>query len=182
MAKTPKQTTAPTPAPEPEKPKVVIGEIVQPYRGSKLNDRTAAVICEFLIEGNYADTAAKAAGITYETFRQWMRKGEVATEGPYHEFHLAVTQAKAIGEAALVATIRDASNRGPQHWTAAAWILERTQPDKYGKSNRIELVTRERIRERADEEGLDPDEVAAMAVRLALEAGEEEEEDTSAER
>jgi len=170
------------PAPEPYvPPRVVIGEIIMPvYRGGthpKLNNRTAEIICAFLVEGNYADTAAQAAGITYPTYREWLRKGEYAAEGdPYRVFYDAVVQAKALGEARLLQIIREAAQK-PHLWTAASWILERTMPHKYGRVNRVELLTRQQIEERAAEENLDPDIIEATAIRLALAAGGDNEGD-----
>ena len=37
---------------------------------------------------------------------------------------------------ALLTTIRSAALARNQHWTAAAWLLERKHPDEFGKADR----------------------------------------------
>jgi hypothetical protein len=158
-------------APTPREPVViVIGEIVTPPF-SKLTQEVATTICKALANGQYASTACMAAGITYGTFKDWIRKGEQATEGPYRVFYDAATQAAAYGEMEMVEIIRDAATRGPQFWASAAWYLERVHPDRYGKQNRVELITRTKIVEIANRDGLDANELEAVATRLAIEAG-----------
>ena len=57
---------------------------------------------------------------------------------PYKEFRDAVQAAKAEAEARMVMVIQRAANDGS--WQAASWYLERTQQNKYGKQNRLEVT------------------------------------------
>lgn len=87
-------------------------------------------IVQVIRTGSYQQIAAAAAGISTTTFYRWMERGADPneTDPRYAEFRDAVETAKAEAEAALVATIRAAA---PTNWQAAAWILERTRPDRY---------------------------------------------------
>lgn len=98
-------------------------------RKSKLDDERKAVILESIRAGNYAETAAAAAGISQSTFYLWLQKG-AAGEPNYSEFSEAVKEAEAIGEQRCVALITKAARR---NWTAAAWMLERKHPERWGR-------------------------------------------------
>lgn len=67
--------------------------------------------------------AARIAGFAPTTLYRHMRVNE--------EFRQRVKEAQADGEQALIDTIRAASSE-PKHWTAAAWLLERRYPERYG--------------------------------------------------
>jgi hypothetical protein len=81
-------------------------------------------------------TASAAAGIHYQTVRTWLKRGKSEESGIYADFFVAFTRAKAIAEKRLVKTVLTA---GPEDWKAAAWLLERRHPDRYGKTTRTEL-------------------------------------------
>lgn len=57
-------------------------------------------------------------------------------EWAYVVFRHQVTKAKALSEMRAVTTIQQAF---PDNWQAAAWYLERTKPDKYGRRDRMNL-------------------------------------------
>ena len=95
---------------------------------SKISPELIALIVEHLKEGNYDVVAAQAAGITRQTFYRWIRQGKEEKEGIFFDFYQAVEEAKAAGETELLHTIRKASGRS---WTAAAWILERSRPQRW---------------------------------------------------
>ena len=95
---------------------------------SKITPELVELIIEHLKEGNYDVVAAQAAGITRQTFYRWIRKGKTEKEGIFFDFYQAVEEAKAAGETELLHTIRKASTRS---WTAAAWILERSRPQRW---------------------------------------------------
>ncbi|KKM14961.1 hypothetical protein LCGC14_1700850 [marine sediment metagenome] len=97
-------------------------------RQSKLTSDLQDVIVKYVKEGNYDMVAAQAAGITRATFYRWIREGKKKQEGIYYDFYRAIEQAKSLGEASLLQTIKLASRRA---WTAAAWILERSRPERY---------------------------------------------------
>ncbi|SRR5579871_26569 len=64
-------------------------------RPAKLTPEAQASIVEAIDQGCFDYIAAEAAGITARTFRNWIERGEKASKGPYHDFYLAVMQARA---------------------------------------------------------------------------------------
>jgi len=100
--------------------------------GSKFNEETTTKIVQALRMGATYELAAKFAGITYQTFNEWRKKGASAKSGAYFDFVNAVERAE--GEAAIgwLAKIEKAANDG--NWQAAAWKLERRYPDEYGRT------------------------------------------------
>ena len=96
---------------------------------SKLTETTHATIRTALEAGNTRAAAALAAGITPETLRLWMRKGEKKKAGRHRTLARTVEQAEAHAETEAVAEIRAAWQRG--EWRAAAWWLEQRKPETY---------------------------------------------------
>jgi len=108
-------------------------------RPTKLTPETQQKIITAIQAGNYQETAAKYAGITPNTFYQWMHKGEgPKAKTPYREFREAVEKARSAAEIRNVALIQQAGNDGS--WQAAAWYLERSYPTRWGRQNRVELT------------------------------------------
>lgn len=92
--------------------------------------------------GSYREQAALHAGISVSTFYRWMKEGEAAeadeipaSKSRAREIREAVQNAEASGELHLLATIKAAA---PKSWQAAAWILERKYPNKWGRFDRVE--------------------------------------------
>ena len=96
---------------------------------SKLTETTQANLRAALEAGNTRAAAAQGAGITYETLRLWMRKGEKQAAGRHRALARTVEQAEAQAETEAVEEIRKAWQRG--EWRAAAWWLERRRPESY---------------------------------------------------
>ncbi len=122
-------------------------------RPSKLTKETAERILSFVRLGSYVETAAAAAGISKQTFYDWLKQaaalrarierakanGEPAQELTAHERRLmafpdAVEKAAAEGELGDIATIKQASSN---NWQAAAWRLERKSPDRWGRRDTV---------------------------------------------
>ncbi len=103
-------------------------------RPTKLNDITERKILDATGKGLPRDTVAKLAGIEPSTLYLWLRKGR-AGDPEYSEFSASVKRAEAQGEAELVATIRAASS---DSWQAAAWLLERRRPERWGQRRHAE--------------------------------------------
>jgi hypothetical protein len=86
--------------------------------------------------GNYVTVACISAGISYDTYRRWMKIGKLAQDGssPEHEaharFYLATRKAMADAEVKLVERIEQA---GVIEWQADAWLLERRHNKRWGK-------------------------------------------------
>src|SRR5215475_4146951 len=106
-------------------------------RPSKLTDERLARLTQAIKMGASYELACKYAGISYQTLRNWLVSGEVATRGPLREVYEAVALAE--GEAVLgwLAKIDEAAANG--QWQAAAWKLERRYPQAFARVERHEL-------------------------------------------
>ncbi len=116
----------------------------------------AEEILNYLRLGLSQEDAATMGGVSESTFYRWRERGEAASqlhdegievpedEEPYREFWETLTRARVEGEAYHVRIIRDA---GMADWRASAWFLERSQPAKYGRRDRLEVITPERLDE-----------------------------------
>jgi len=93
-------------------------------RPSKISPDVQKRICDGIRLGMTYKLAAARGGVTYETLRTWMRKGEKAPNGQYAAFLDAVKRADSDCVDACLASIQQAA-RKVQHWQAAAWLLER---------------------------------------------------------
>jgi hypothetical protein len=95
-------------------------------------------ICAALQVGAYIEQAVIYAGITKETYYDWLKKGETEQPGqPHRDFSDAVTQAQAASELSDLMVIDRATKR--DEWRAAAWRLERKFPRRWGQQNREEV-------------------------------------------
>jgi len=111
-------------------------------------------IVALIQQGNYLKIAALAIGIDESTFTRWMQRGEkeskeyeeMVDEGliqsgseveghKFRQFYEDVQRARAIAEARNVKIIQDAAK---ETWQAAAWWLERTDPTRWGRRERIQ--------------------------------------------
>jgi len=97
-------------------------------RKTKLTPERQKIITDVIAAGNYARTAVAMAGISEETYYQWLKKNP--------EFAEAVRKAESQAEAVRVARIARAGQEG--NWTADAWWLERRFPDKWSRRERLE--------------------------------------------
>lgn len=111
-------------------------------------ERTEHII-KALRAGNYLETAASMAGIHRATVYRWLNEGRDAEfkldagerlskdEEAKMAFYLEVDQARAEARAAALRVITNAATTG--QWQAAAWFLERTAPQEYGRFQRTEI-------------------------------------------
>jgi transposase len=100
-------------------------------RPSKLTEERQEKVLEALRAGNYLETAAAYAAISYQTLNEWRKR--------FPEFSEAVEKARADAEARMVAVIMKAA---PVSWQAAAWWLERSFPSRYGRRTRINVTAK----------------------------------------
>jgi hypothetical protein len=101
-------------------------------RPSSIGD--AATLKLFLSEldaGVHMEPAAELAGLTPNTIRNWLKRGE-AHEQPFDAFLRAFKRARANAEARITKNVLKASEL-PQYWAAGATYLERTYPDRWGR-------------------------------------------------
>ncbi|WP_292461720.1 hypothetical protein [Methanolobus sp.] len=122
-------------------------------KGSTIMAEVSEPLIKLLKSGVPVIHACDAIGVASVTYYDWMKRGERATSGQYHDFYLKVKQAKAEAIARNVAIIQKAAGHS---WQAAAWWLERTCPAEFGRreveinmtQNNVEIntdETRERI-------------------------------------
>lgn len=107
-------------------------------RPTKLTAEVKDRIMQAVQAGNYLETAAQYAGIDSSTLRRWVQKGEApSAPEPYRSFCTALKSARAAAEVRSVALIQQAATGGT--WQAAAWYLERSYPDRWGRT-RVEVT------------------------------------------
>ena len=94
-------------------------------------------ICNLTTEGLPVISVCESVGITRETFYDWIQRGytDDATD-LQREFSDRVTRARGAGK---LKHVRNLLAAGDEDWKAAAWILERTAPDEFGKRERRDI-------------------------------------------
>ncbi len=103
-------------------------------------------IAEFVAVGCPVDAAAAVCGIGRATVFAWIAVGEewqdVELEEvpidrrPFRDFSDAIKNAKLAAEPRHLRTIERAS---ATDWKAAAWILERTRPERYSRIEKLRV-------------------------------------------
>lgn len=88
-------------------------------------------LCKLLELGVPPASAASVVGITRQTFWYWMKEGEQAKSGKMREFYEMVQACRDKAIARNVSHVQKAASEGI--WQAAAWFLERTDPDNFGR-------------------------------------------------
>ena len=91
----------------------------------KLKKNVHNAIVRSVANGNWINTAAKAAGLDTRTVQKWIQigKGEHPTQPPvepFVSFAEDIEKAMALAEEGLVAQVKDSDD-----WRARAWLLER---------------------------------------------------------
>jgi len=105
---------------------VHIGRAVKP---TTLTPQIADRLVDMLRAGNYVEIACDIVGVPRRTFYDWLERGE-HEPGEFRDLRERVHAARAEVEARNVALI---SNAARKSWQAAAWLLERTSPDRWAK-------------------------------------------------
>jgi len=97
---------------------------------SKLTPEAQARIVQAIEVGATYELAAQFGGIVYNTFNEWMKRGEAANAGKFHDFYEAIKAAEAKAVIKWLALIDRAA---ADTWQAAAWKLERRYPEAFGR-------------------------------------------------
>jgi hypothetical protein len=108
-------------------------------RDTKLTPEMIDKAYQLIKAPHYAQTVYQALGVSHTTYYTWLKKGEAWKEGDdplYLEFLESIKKGEAEGEQELLGIIKTAAKR---NWTAAAWMLERMHPDRYGRKEQIDL-------------------------------------------
>lgn len=96
----------------------------------KISKEIIALISKTLEEGNYREVACRIAGIDRKTLGNWMKRGEHEKGGLYLELYEAVSLAEGTFEISALRLIQKAALTS---WYAAAWLLERRWPERWGR-------------------------------------------------
>ncbi len=104
-------------------------------RPTRLTSQVQDRLVNALHRGNYFSVACEVAGIGRRTGYRWLKQGEddlsAGLETPHARFTVAVREAEAVSEDALVDVVGKAAAAGPQYWAAAMTILERRHPSRW---------------------------------------------------
>jgi hypothetical protein len=101
-------------------------------REATLDEQTIANIAKLVSAGTFMNVALAAAGVPRRTFYEWWRRGgsDALADAPFRAMRARIEQARAEGEARNVAQIARAA---AEDWRAAAWLLERSAPERWGR-------------------------------------------------
>ena len=91
-------------------------------RRTRLTEALTAQICKCIESGLSQHRTADLVGVGRSTLLKWKQTNR--------EFRDHIKRASAVGEQELLKSIRDAK---ADDWHAAAWMLERLYPERYGK-------------------------------------------------
>jgi hypothetical protein len=113
-------------------------------RPSKLTREVQETICAAVEEGVSFETACEVADVAAATGWEWLARGmgrdpDRPSSPEFAEFAEALTRARARAEMREVQLI---VKHAETDWRAAAWMLERRAPERYGRNpvQRIELA------------------------------------------
>ena len=108
-------------------------------RPSKLTPELQDSIVKAIQAGNYAQVAARHAGIGETTFYRWLQQGQADAEAnrktSFRDFWEAVKKAESAAEVRAVVILQRAM---PNSWQAAMTYLERRYPARWGRRERFE--------------------------------------------
>lgn len=120
-------------------------------RPTKLTEEVQKKIVEAVRAGIWLDQAAALAGIAPSSLYLWADKGQRALEvaeltnkpltgvdAVYADFSEALKKARAEAEARNITLVQQAASNGT--WQAAAWFLERSFPQRWGRTDRMEVT------------------------------------------
>jgi hypothetical protein len=124
---------------------------------SKLEDTKVKLLLQALNGGNYIEVACSFAGLAPSTVYRWLERGRAERasqelgnkanpeEIEYLELCESVEKARATAVLRNVTIIQSAANNG--QWQAAAWWLERSMPNQYGRKIQAEVSAPVSIKE-----------------------------------
>jgi transposase len=100
-------------------------------RPSKLTPDITKRIGDGVSLGLTYSLAAESAGVTYQTFNQWMQRGRNSTSGEYFKFLKYITKCNADAAKMLLERLNEAAVSG--NCQICMWILERRFPEEFGR-------------------------------------------------
>jgi hypothetical protein len=100
-------------------------------RPSKLSPGITKQIGENIALGLPYSLAAEAAGITYQTFNEWHKKGKNSRSGEYFKFYKFIQKCNADAAKKCLVRLNEAAKAG--NCTVCMWILERRFSEDFGR-------------------------------------------------
>ena len=91
-------------------------------RPSKLTPDITKLIGDGVSLGLTYALAAESAGVTYQTFNQWMKRGRNSTSGDYFKFLKYITKCNADAAKAFLERLNEVAVSG--NCQICMWILE----------------------------------------------------------
>jgi hypothetical protein len=130
-----------------QKAKTVRGEVMtengrRPY-GTKYTKEVHKKLVESVKKGYSLADAGLLAGLGRDTFPSWLHYGRHEAERYPHFAKLAADIEKARAERradAVDAIVSVGVSQAPGSWQASAWFLERTDPENWGRKDKVEHV------------------------------------------
>lgn len=99
-------------------------------RPTKFTPEVTAAILTALGIGATLKDASEAAGVDYNTFNEWMKRGAKEQSGKFHEFYEASRRVEAEATMKYLGVIADAARKGD--WKAALEWLKRRRRSEWG--------------------------------------------------
>lgn len=107
-------------------------------RPRKLNAQLIEEMCDLIAEGYSFAEAARIRLVGESTFYNWMSLGRTESSEPiYKELVKKVEEAAEFSEAEAIQAMRISAIKH-KNWRAAAWMLEKRFPEKYGRVTKCE--------------------------------------------
>jgi hypothetical protein len=100
-------------------------------RPSKLSPDITKRIGENISLGLPYSLAAEAAGITYQTFHEWHKKGKNSKSGEYFDFYKFIQKCNADAAKKCLERLNEAAKAG--NTQICQWILERRFSEDFGR-------------------------------------------------
>lgn len=105
-------------------------------RPSKLTEEAQAKVCEALKGGNFRIVAARFAGVSPRTLRDWMAEGKKNPDSPEGDFRRAVIEAEGEAETKMVKLIMVAAESDPKH---GEWWLSHRHAARWAEKKNVKL-------------------------------------------
>jgi len=106
-------------------------------RKSKLTEELTEVFCENIELGLSYNLSCQAAGISFQSFNEWMKAGVAGKDKKFCVFYDAVRAAEATCAKKCLERIRAAAERGSL--AGDLWLLERRYPADYGRKDHLNM-------------------------------------------
>lgn len=125
----------------PQSPKTTRGSQARRRSGRRPlieDDDLVGRLVQYLQAGNTFRNTADLVGISERALFNWLERGETAADGDeqYVQFLQQVKTARATAQARRVARIELAAEH---QWQAAAWLLERSDPEHWGRRDHMRI-------------------------------------------